>query len=190
MAGVLNVPLKERARVAPRTPRGRTRSVVSVAEATVPFEERMKFFTKEWLNGELTDEAYEAVPGDYFLYLTTLDLPHDVLALSEINLHDGFILDIHHQPESAQLRLRLRCGDLQRGYFDLILDYRCVALENSSLVVVRCSMRVPKVELLYDEMDRVGSRFQHRIILDTHQEVCVEFAQVAIVSQAVSARYD
>ena len=42
----------------------------------------MRFFTKEWLSGELTDEAFEAMPTEYRLHLAALRLPHDVLGRS------------------------------------------------------------------------------------------------------------
>jgi hypothetical protein len=148
----------------------------------------MRFFTKEWLSGQLTDEAFEAVPTEYRLHLAALRLPHAVLALAEVNIHDGLMLDVEYEPQPAKLMLRLRCGDLQRGYCDLTVNYSAAALDPVSLSILRDAMRDPKDELLYDEVDRVGDRFEHRLILSSHKEVCVRFAAVAVSSQSVGGR--
>jgi len=148
----------------------------------------MRFFTKEWLSGELTDEAFEAVPTEYRLHLAALRLPHDVLALAEVDNHDGLVLDVEYEPQPKKLMLRLRCGDLQRGYCDLTISYSDAALDAASLAVLREAVRNPKDELLYDEVDRVGDRFEHRFILSSHKEACVRFAAVAVSTHPVGGR--
>jgi hypothetical protein len=148
----------------------------------------MKFFTSQWLSGELTDSAFEAVPDAYCRHLASLRLPPDVLALSEADMHDGLLLDIQHLPESARLRLRLRCGDLQQGYFDLLIEYSGAALADESFAVLRHAMQAPKVEVLYDEVDRVGECFVHRLLLSSSHEVSVTFVAVAIDTHRVSSR--
>jgi hypothetical protein len=149
---------------------------------------QMRFFTKEWLRGELTDAAFEATPVAYRLHLATLQLPAAVSALAAVDMHDGLLLDVRHDPQSAELTLRLRCGDLQRGYRDLNITYSGTTLEESSLSVLREAMRDPKDEFLYDEVDRFGDRFEHRFILASHNEVRVTFANVAVGSHPVSSR--
>jgi hypothetical protein len=128
------------------------------------------------------------VPAAYRLHLATLGLPTDVLALSEIDVHDGLMLDMQHEPQSAQLTLRFRCGDLLRGYFDLHVKYSGAALDNASLAVLRQAMQVPRDEFLYDEVDRAGDRFEHRFVLSSHNEVCVSFADVAVGAHPVASQ--
>lgn len=148
----------------------------------------MQFFTKEWLNGELTDEDFEAAPTKYQLHLAALRLPQDVLALSEADNHDGLLLDLDFEPQAKKLMLRFRCGDLQRGYCDLTIKYSAATLNASSLSALRGAMRNPEGELLYDELDRVGDGFEHRFVLSSHEEVCVRFAAVAVNTHPVDGR--
>ena len=98
------------------------------------------------------------------------------------------MLEVDYEPHSAKLMLRLRCGDLQRGYCNLTINYSAATLDAASLSVLRDAMRNPKDELLYDEVDRVGGRFEHRFILSSHKEVCVRFAAVAVSSHPVGGR--
>ncbi len=148
----------------------------------------MKFFTREWLGGELTDAAFEAVPDAYRRHLTSLQLPPDVLALSEADIHDGSLLDVEHTPESARLKLRLRCGDLKRGYSDLRIEYSGAVVADESLAALRHAVQVPKVEFLFDEVDRAGDRFVHRVMLSSRREVCVTFSAVAVGTYRVGSR--
>jgi hypothetical protein len=149
----------------------------------------VRFFTREWLSGELMDAACDAVPAAYRLHLASLQLPPEVLALAAVDLHDGLFLDVQHEPESAQLTLRLRCGDLQRGYCDQYIRYAGTVLDSASLAVLRDALQIPRDELLYDEVDRVGECFEHRFILSSHNEVCVTFAGVELVAHTVSNRW-
>ncbi len=139
----------------------------------------MQFFTKAWLTGELSDEAFEAAPIEYRLRLSRLRLPADVLALAEADTHDSLLLEMHYDDRAAILILRLRCGDRQRGYFDLVINYSGAFLDDHSLVVLRHFLRNPRVQFLYDEVDREGEGYVHRLILSSHQEICVKFASVS-----------
>lgn len=148
----------------------------------------MQFFTKEWLTGELSDAAFEARPAAYRLHLASLQLPPDVLAITELDNHDALILDAEYEPSSAELALRLRCGDLQRGYFDLYLKYQGALLDSVSLSTLHRAMLLPRDEVLYDEVDRVGDRFVHRCMLASHHEIAVTFSTVAVTSKPVASR--
>jgi hypothetical protein len=148
----------------------------------------VRFFTKEWLRGELTDAAFEAVPAAYHLHLATLQLPDDVSALSAVDIHDGLLLAVQYERQSAELIIRLRCGNLQRGYSDLSIKYSGAALDSSSLSVLHEAVRVPKDEFLFDEVDRRDERFEHRVILSSHREVCVTFATVTVDALPVAGR--
>jgi hypothetical protein len=148
----------------------------------------MRFFSKEWLSGELSDEVFEATPSAYRLHLAALRLPPDLVALSEVNVHDGWVLDVRDWPESAELTLRFRCGDLQRGYWDLSITYSGARVDDTSLSVLRDALRVPKDEILYGEVDRVGHEYQHRFILSSLREAAVTFTAVTMASFPVSDR--
>lgn len=148
----------------------------------------MRFFTKQWLSGELSDAAYNAVLESYRLHLSSLLLPSDVLAISELDNHDALIFEAEYQPQLEFLTLWLRCGDQLRGYFDLNIKYSGAILDDASLLVLRQAMQLPRDEVLYDEVDRAGDRFEHRYILASHREIAVTFSKMSISSRQVAAR--
>ncbi len=86
----------------------------------------MKFFTSAWLRSAKHDRDYKPVFESYSKHLETLKgiLPDAALALATLpGLDDGIIVEASHDREQARLVLILRCGDLQVGYFDLVLTY-------------------------------------------------------------------
>ncbi len=155
---------------------------------SLSYNKSMRFFTKQWHGGELSDAAFDAVPAAYRHHLSSLALPPEVLAICDLDNHDGLILDAEHEPQLTELTLRLRCGDLQRGYFDLHIKYLGAILDSASLSVLRQAMQLPKDEILYDEVDRAGTRFVHRYLLSSHEEIMVTFLTVTVSSTPVSSR--
>jgi Protein of unknown function (DUF4085) len=140
----------------------------------------MKFFTRAWATGELTDEEYARVPDAYWNYLAALHLPPAVAALSKINLHDAHILAVDHQSEHSLLTLRFRCGDLQRGYSDVTLAFSYVTVDLATADTLRRAVRPARVEVLYDEIDRSDQSFNYRLLLYPDGEVSFQFQQVDV----------
>jgi hypothetical protein len=145
----------------------------------------MRFFTRQWAAGELSDEAFEAAPGAYALYLASLELPADVALLSRVDLHDGRVLDV--DVEAGSVAIRLRCGDLQRGYSDVRIGYGRVALD-AELQALLIGAAKSREEVLYDELDCVDGVFQHRWLLASHAEVCISFGCVSLLVESVRGR--
>jgi hypothetical protein len=147
----------------------------------------MRFFTREWAAGELSDEAFEATPGAYAMYLASLELPAEVALLSRTDLHDGRVLDVDVDGGARSLAVRLRCGDLERGYSDVRIVYGQVALDASSQAVM-LGAAASREQVLYDEVDCVDGVFQHRWLLASHAEVCVSFQVVNVRVEPVGGR--
>ncbi len=135
----------------------------------------MKYFTPAWHRGDLDDEASDRVWGDYQRHLAGLlpGLPPEVQALAtDISIHDGLLWKAEADPEHGSLRLALRCGDLQVGYFDLELEYEQVdfvpelaqALRKLSVVKLEQPSKPYPNEALYDELDQEGDLLVHRIL--------------------------
>ena len=148
----------------------------------------MKFFTRAWARGEMANAEAAAVPDVYWRYVATLNLPTSVAALSQVNPHDALVLGVEHQPELLRLTLRLRCGDLQRGYSDITLAFSQVVVDGVTLDTLKHAMRPARVEVLYDEVDRSDERFEYRLLLDPVGEVRIRFQQVEITTRPVSNR--
>jgi hypothetical protein len=148
----------------------------------------MKFFTRGWVDGDMTDEEADAVVRSYWRQIEALNLPPSVRDLADLNPHDAYILDVEHEPRSQTLRLRLRCGDLEIGYFDAVLDFSDVRIEAAHLALLVESRR-PEAEVLYDEVDRVDGRvFEYRLLLHPEGEVAMRFGDVAVTRLPVAER--
>lgn len=133
----------------------------------------MNYFTPAWHSGDL-DDASDCAFEDYQRHLAGLlpGLPPEVQTLAtSINIHDGLLWAAKANPEQESLRLVLRCGDLQVGYFDLELEYKATvsaelteALRNLSVVRLNQPLTPYPTEALYDEVDREGEFLVHRIL--------------------------
>lgn len=148
----------------------------------------MKFFTRAWCNGELSNETAAAVPDDYFRYIASLRLPAMIAALAELNPHDAYILKVENQQEDSELTLRLRCGDLQKGYSDVILRFSRVCVDSATMETLRHALRPANVEVLYDEVDRSGEFFEYRLLLHPGGEARIRFQQVSITRNPAANR--
>ena len=86
----------------------------------------MKYFTRAWATGGLTDEEYETVKPSYWRHFDRIkeSLPEELATFAtKISMHDGLIRRVLVDREADTLALEMLCGDLQVGYFDLDLVY-------------------------------------------------------------------
>ncbi len=144
----------------------------------------MKFFTREWHAGEMSDEESERIVSDYWAYIDTLlpSLPPSVATLArEINLHDGLIHRVLIQPEQKQLELGLRCGDLQVGYFNLDLTYSEVRMDLLDIPFLQGLAQNRQTEMLYDEVDLEDDDYVHRLLFWPEGEIAIVFRGLQIV---------
>lgn len=143
----------------------------------------MRFFSKQWLSGELSDDEYDAMPEDYWRHVASLQLPPDVLALSQVNVHDARALDVSEEARASRLSIRLRCGDLQCGYSQVHIVYANGRIDGALLAQLQRATTMPLDEILYDEVDRAGERFEHHFIFASKTEISISFGSVAIIVQ-------
>jgi hypothetical protein len=148
----------------------------------------MKFFSRSWINGEMSDDQAAALPQAYWRYLDALHLPPPLVALSKVNLHDAQVLRVEHHPDHSRLTIRLRCGDLQRGYSDVSLDFAQVTVDRATLDTLSRAVRPAPVEVLYDEVDRTGECFCYRLILYPSGDVSIQFQQAEVTEERVPDR--
>ena len=80
-------------------------------------------------------------------------------------LHDGLIRSVTLGRPHQALEIAFRCGDLQAGYFDLVLVYAHLEIGACNLSDLETIAEDPKSEALYDEID-VGMTgpWLHRIL--------------------------
>jgi len=145
----------------------------------------MKFFTAQWAHGsELSEEEQNAVLSAYATHVNGLlpALPATIHALARgVDLHDGLLRGVTLDRPRRRRALGLRCGELQKGYFDIDLIYQDVALADSNLAELSVIARDPKAEALYDEVDAGGSSlWVHRIRFWPFREVSFSFRALAM----------
>ena len=150
----------------------------------------MKFFTRAWTQGNMTDDKANAVAPAYWRRVEMLDLPRSVRDLATLNPHDAHILHVEHDQSAGTLCLRLRCGDLQAGYFDAALNFSGVIIRPAHLATLVKAMRPAPFEILYDEVDRANATaFEYRLLLHSALEVVLQFRDVAVARQRVANRH-
>jgi hypothetical protein len=144
----------------------------------------MKYFTRDWLSGNISQQKINQVIKDYWSYIESLlpKLPASVKELAkEINFHDGIIHEAVIDKELKRLKLKNRCGDLQVGYFDLEIDYIDVNLQLLDIQLIESLVIGKRSEVLYDEVDiEEDNVFVHRMLLSPIEEVIVYFRNLEI----------
>ncbi len=128
----------------------------------------MNYFTPEWHSGYVDEH-----PGKkYREHLVPLlrQWPSYVrLLANSINLHDGQLRKFAWNIDEATLFLRLRCGDLQVGYFDLDLHYSGVLFSQADWASLLTLSASKSSSALYDEVDEDNGRFVHRILFISYR---------------------
>ena len=131
----------------------------------------------------MADEDANRVPELYANHLRTLRnrLPFRVRRfLEEINLHDGRVQDVAVDQVAHTLRLRIRAGDQQVGYYDADLLYLDATPEPQTVAVLEKMHREPGYDLLYDELDIVDSnQLVHRLMFFPEDEVSICFRDLS-----------
>jgi hypothetical protein len=130
----------------------------------------MNYFTPEWHRSDLDEHPGKKYREHIVSMLRRWPPPVRWLANS-VSLHDGHIREFSWNLNEATLFLRLRCGDLQVGYFDLDLHYSGVLfspLDWGSLLTLNANNGS---NALYDEMDEEAGRFVHRILFIASRRV-------------------
>lgn len=90
----------------------------------------MRFYTIDVYNAWYRDSDPDASTAAYNKYLRYLDsikrvLPENLRHLALLRgVDDGLIAEARHDRAAKRVNLILRCGDLQMGYYDLVLEYR------------------------------------------------------------------
>lgn len=138
----------------------------------------MRFFTREWASGTVSDKKYTEVYTAYRQHIKSLlsSLPKPLVELTKLSLHDSLIRCVVVDRSMEELGLKLRSGDNEIGYFDLDISYSGVRFEALDAVTLANRARDPQTEILYDEIDLGGDKgFIHRILFWPEGEVSIAF---------------
>ncbi len=142
----------------------------------------MRWFTRHWHEGELTDDEVEQAIRDYAGHLTELvpRLPPDVRALTRLNLHDGQVQE--WTTTDVGFAWRLLIGDLQRGYQYAEISYSDAELVGTDGKGLRdLNLTGSPFELVSDEVDvALDGRYEHRFYFWPGHEFGVRFGSVSV----------
>jgi hypothetical protein len=138
----------------------------------------MKFFTVDvynsWYRTYEDDSTLKAAFHDYNEYLEGLDgiLPARILTLARLpGVDDGLVVLVKHDRNQSAIVLTLRCGDLEMGYYDLVVQYEEAEIsaqdEQTLAQIARTTQNESRHEsdLYFHEMDvtAVGG-MEHRLL--------------------------
>ena len=157
----------------------------------------MKWLTREWHGGGLSDAEYEArlehcrdhherlrprLPAGLRLLAGE---PDD---LGYVSLHDA-VVDWWVLDGSRSLAMEVFCGDEEIGYRRLVVQYRGrVELVGACEGDLRRWLDDSRTEFLYDEVDVLDDgRFEHRHLLWPEGEFGVRFEDVVVIAAHVLA---
>ena len=148
----------------------------------------MKWFTREWTRGQLSDAEADAVPALYAEHLDHIEAQLSVGALDlarNLNVHDGRVKG--WRQANKTIELDVVAGELQAGYQRILLTF-----EGSKLVhptsLDDLDFANPRTEILYDEVDVTDSgAFEYRMLVWPDGEVAIRFDSVVVKKTAATA---
>ena len=152
----------------------------------------MKYFTREWATGKLTDDEWRERDAAYQNLLDAL-LPHLPSAVAEIateiSLNDALVRRVTLRRAEHWIRLEFLCGYQQRGYFDLSLIYTNVDFGFLDIRELASIARDPRTEVLYTEVDLVADGvYEHRILFWPRGEMTLRFRELQVRRKARNDR--
>lgn len=136
--------------------------------------EMMRFFTRQWRVGELSDADFEARAEVYRRHLDSLisGLPSRLGELAmNVALNDANVQSAAYVAGEHTFLLVLHAGDLQRGYAHLTLRY-------SGVTAIAPLSEWGGLEIVADEIDLSGApgQFVHRFAFENDAELAVTFS--------------
>ena len=144
----------------------------------------MKCFKPEACDTFDEIEPFRKVNEEYRRHLTCLRgiLPEKVLELAEPSgMENALVVRVAHDRTHRSLRFVLRCGDLQMGYYNLVLTYKDAWLMPEHDVVLAIIARTTKTQrifecdLAYQELDATeDGHIEHSLIF--YGRTCPESA--------------
>jgi hypothetical protein len=151
----------------------------------------LKFFTRLWASGGLTNEETDRIRDAYWNSIETLlpHLPTQLAALATTNLHDSLPESVIVDRINKSILLTVLAGDLSSGYFKLTITYYDVDIDDIDISTFSHVLGHPNSELLFDEVDIVNEgKFVHRILFYPYGEFTITFSSINIERAEVNGR--
>jgi hypothetical protein len=162
----------------------------------------VKWFTREWASGDLTDEQHEAAMRAYDAHLQAItpSLPNDIRSLlgsdSSISLHDASFIEAQESlDELKTLTVDIFAFDYEKGvlhddkYWTFprllirIIYYNATVISPDSVEEFEYRAGTKQDEIIRDEIDRTDDgNLEHRFLLHPWESpyVCIQFRDAAV----------
>jgi hypothetical protein len=141
----------------------------------------VRYFTRGWANGELTEDEGESVRQGYRARLAEIAsrLPSAMTRLRDVSVHDALIESVRWRPSASELRLTLIAGTLETGYLALHLTYRGAMLGEHRIDSLRNAACEKEACVLYQEIDiEDDGTLVHRLLFWPRDEVTLDFREL------------
>lgn len=138
----------------------------------------MRYFTRGWVEGELTDAECEHANAAYWARIAEImpRLPPDLVRLvREIRLHDGIIELVSWTAHLNRLQLTLVGENTCEECVAVQLTYGGAMLSRDRLASLKRAALNRETELLYDEVDLADGILSHRLLFTPSEEVTIDF---------------
>lgn len=151
------------------------------------YREGVKWFTKDWYAGDLSEAQVAFARDDYAEHVAALVARRpDLASLRDLNLHDG---QTQCWSGTAGVHTwRLVVGDLQVGYEVATIQYNNAEIIGGDFEL-GALLEDFDTEVLYDELDETSGRAVHRVRLWPGGEFWV-FFDSASVYRSPGSTYD
>jgi hypothetical protein len=145
----------------------------------------MRFFTRGWHQGDLTDDEAAGVFPAYAAHLNAISprLPLSMQTLaSDIDLHDAQIEYVEWDPGGKRLSVSLVTRPIrQPNLQSVVLTYERAQLGWRNLETLRDVARDRETEVLYHEVDLAhDGGFVHRILFWPRDELTIDFSGLSL----------
>jgi len=129
----------------------------------------MKYFTREYVMGELDDPEFEDRLVQYVRYRSTIwsRLPRDVQrAVNEVKFHDAKIIILDERESEKVVELRLATQGIEDPHAVCVdLVYKNAEIVNVGSMTAAEIARRESTELLYYELDVLDGQVEQRFIV-------------------------
>ncbi len=153
----------------------------------------MRWFTRAWVDGDVTEEESERRTSAYeahIAHLRSFTGNGAEQLLDAVNLHDALLRSWRYEP-GVELLLEVTIGDLQVGYEDVHLQYGGAEIDEATAQVLENLHDGEGGEMLYDEVDVTqDGRYEHRIIAWPSGEMAIRFHDVRLQRRLREDRWD
>jgi hypothetical protein len=144
----------------------------------------MRFFTRGWVSGELSEEEYDRALAAYWARVDEITprLPPEMVRMvREFQLHDAIIEQVVWDPEHKVLDLALVASTAQEECVLLKLSYGGAMLGDDPVEALRRAALSRETMLLYDEVDidQEGD-LAHRLLFHPCEEITIAFRDFAM----------